>query len=51
MITLSHMASQRRGALRRRLIASAVAGIGLGLGSTAYATTVTIAVPNNNDLI
>jgi hypothetical protein len=53
MISLSHMASLRCGALRSRLVASAVAGIGLGLGlgSVAYATTVTIAVPNNNDLI
>jgi sorbitol/mannitol transport system substrate-binding protein len=51
MIYRSDVVSLRRDALRRRLAVSVVAGIGLGIGSVAYATTVTIAVPNNNDLI
>ena len=51
MICRSDVVSLRRDALRRRLAVSIVAGIGLGIGGVAYATTVTIAVPNNNDLI
>jgi sorbitol/mannitol transport system substrate-binding protein len=51
MICRSEVVSLRRDALRRRLAVSVVAGIGLGIGGVAYATTVTIAVPNNNDLI
>jgi sorbitol/mannitol transport system substrate-binding protein len=51
MICRSDVVSLRRDALRRRLAVSVVAGIGLGIGGVAYATTVTIAVPNNNDLI
>ena len=51
MIYRSDVVSLRRDAMRRRLAVSVVAGIGLGMGSLACATTVTIAVPNNNDLI
>jgi sorbitol/mannitol transport system substrate-binding protein len=51
MIHLSNAVASHRDTLWRRLAVPAVAAVGFAMGNLAYATTVTIAVPNSIGLV